>query len=116
MKELGLESVALHRSLGSEIGADLAAGRIHGLVCLGENARAIAEGAAETAGSAAKQDGAETIRAYDDGDQEKLIRNLLADKKTGDAYLVKGSHSMHMEIVAAALLGPDHHDGQGTEA
>jgi UDP-N-acetylmuramoyl-tripeptide--D-alanyl-D-alanine ligase len=112
MKELGAASASLHRSLGHEIGADLAAGRITRLVCIGEMARAIAEGAAETSGSKpeAGDDARDDIRVYGDGDQEKLIADLLADRKPGDAYLVKGSHSMHMEIVANALLG------QGTEA
>jgi UDP-N-acetylmuramoyl-tripeptide--D-alanyl-D-alanine ligase len=118
MKELGAASASLHRSLGHEIGADLAAGRIARLVCLGEMARAIAEGAAEMAGPKpdAGEDLRDNIRVYGDGNQEKLIADLLLEKESGDAYLVKGSHSMHMEIVAAALLGSGGQDGQGTEA
>jgi UDP-N-acetylmuramoyl-tripeptide--D-alanyl-D-alanine ligase len=101
MNELGSDSEALHRSLGRGIGADLSAGRIDRLICFGEKARAIAAGAGEIAGM-------EQICVC--SDQEEMIAALLADKTPGDAYLVKGSHSMHMEIVANALLG------QGTEA
>ncbi|MDR0874675.1 MAG: UDP-N-acetylmuramoyl-tripeptide--D-alanyl-D-alanine ligase [Clostridiales Family XIII bacterium] len=101
MNELGPDSEALHRSLGSEIGADLSAGRIDSLVCFGEKARAIAAGAGEIAGT-------DHIRVCPD--REEMIAALLAGKTPGDAYLVKGSHSMHMEIVANALIE------QGTEA
>jgi UDP-N-acetylmuramoyl-tripeptide--D-alanyl-D-alanine ligase len=96
MNELGGESEALHEALGLEIGADLKAGEIGGLVCFGEKARAIAAGAE----AAAETD--ENIRFY--ADQKELIADLVADKSHGDVYLVKGSHSMHMEIVADALL------------
>ena len=101
MNELGPESDALHREIGRGIGKDIATGCMHSLICFGKKAAAIAEGAAETAGSEIVAVG--RIRAYDD--QTELIKLALEEKETGDAYLVKGSHSMHMEIVADALLG-----------
>lgn len=122
MKELGPESESLHRALGREIGTGLSAGQINVLVCYGEKARAIAEGAAETSEARGTKEtkgqvlclaGSRQIRIYEN--QEEMIADLLAGMETGDVYLVKGSHSMHMEAVANALLGQDGQGGQETE-
>ena len=101
MKELGPESDILHFDLGKEIGKDILEGSINELICYGEKAAAIAKGAIETIDSEVVT--GDCIHTYTD--QAELIRYTTEGKKYGDAYLVKGSHSMHMEDVAKALLG-----------
>ena len=89
MKELGPDSKALHAQCGK---AARKAG-LAGLFCVGEEARAAAE--AFGSGSA----------CFDT--REALIAAVRDELAHGVAVLVKGSRSMGMEKVAAALAGTD---------
>lgn len=92
MKELGGEAEAGHRRVGEVAGrAGLSL-----LICVGEEARWIAEGAA---GSGAEL---EILEAVDAPGAAELLRGKLSP---GDMVLVKGSRAMRMERVIQNVEG-----------
>lgn len=90
MMELGPEELALHR----EVGAAAAAAGIDLLVAVGERAAAYADGA----------DGLATVRLASVEEAVEAVPGLL---EPGDAVLLKGSRSMRLERVGAAIAPGD---------
>jgi UDP-N-acetylmuramoyl-tripeptide--D-alanyl-D-alanine ligase len=91
MKELGANSQQAHTEIGR-----IAGETVYKLVTVGEMSKWIAQGAIEAGLSPAK------IESYDTAEE---AGNALKDfVRAGDAILVKGSQSMRMEKVSAALL------------
>ncbi|WP_108668181.1 UDP-N-acetylmuramoyl-tripeptide--D-alanyl-D-alanine ligase [Euzebya rosea] len=91
MAELGEETGPGHRS----VGAHLAEAGIDGVVVVEGRAGAIADGARE-AGFTGR-----ILTAADVGEATDTITGLVAE---GDVVLVKGSRSVGLEVLAAALL------------
>lgn len=95
MKELGNDTVALHRAIGAAC-----AGRLNRLWTVGELGAEIAAGAREA--------GMQTVRALDpDGggaDAGATAEELLSGLAPGDVLLIKASRAMHLETVAEAVL------------
>ncbi len=90
MGELGDKSVLFHRESGKEVmknGFDV-------LLTLGKLGKEIAEGA--------RKSGLLNSFAYDDLNQITSV--IKASMNKGDIVLIKGSHSMHMENIAKALI------------
>ena len=92
MLELGDESAALHRQVGSKAARE----GVDYLLALGEQASHLLAGAAE-AGMGSNR----LIQASDHQEIASHVRNLLA---AGDWILVKGSRGMRMEQVVENLL------------
>lgn len=91
MKELGAESVALHR----EVGRDFGRRSVSALIAVGPEAAAIAEGAAEAGLDRAA---ITTVSA-----NEEAARALQRVLRKGDVVLVKGSRAMQMEQIVETL-------------
>ena len=91
MKELGPESEAFHRQVGSYAGEQ----HIDFLVTVGDHARYIGLGAAPYLGE-------EHVKHYDS--REELIGDLEQLIRPGDVVLVKGSRSMEMEKVVKKIF------------
>ena len=92
MFELGENSDALHREVGSyakATGIDL-------LICIGENARHIYEGANES------QKESTTVVCHFAG-KEEFIKQKEELLQTGDTILIKASHGMHFETLKKEL-------------
>ena len=96
MNELGSDTEAGHR----EVGAAAVAAGADSIYVFGEKAGAIADGA-ETAAGYSQTPG---IFRYGPEDKEALIDMLKTEVNAGSAIYVKGSRSMKMEEVVAALL------------
>ena len=92
MLELGEESAALHRKIGS-----LAARHADALHAFGSYAEEIALGAREC-GMPREEIGIH-------GDSEECKRALLGSLSDGDAVLVKASHALGGESIVKAILG-----------
>ena len=91
MKELGAESAALHRAVGTQAGGAAAV-----LIAVGgSDAEALASGARDAGGP---QD---IYRAADPADAAARLRTIV---RAGDVVLVKGSRVTAMEQVVEALL------------
>ncbi len=91
MKELGDFTEKAHKEVGV-----LAGETVHTLITVGEAARFIAQGARESGLSA------DRIFSYDNSrDAASALSDMI---RPGDVILVKGSQSMRMERVSAALL------------
>ena len=91
MKELGDQSKALHMEVGEYAitsGADV-------IIALGEESRAIITGAKNVT----KDD--KEFYHFDTTDE--IVSHIKATQKEGDLYLIKGSHSMHMEKISELL-------------
>lgn len=91
MKELGDQSKDLHMEVGEYAitsGADV-------IIALGEESRAIITGAKNVA----KDD--KEFYHFDTTDE--IVSHIKATQKEGDLYLIKGSHSMHMEKISELL-------------
>ena len=93
MLELGKYSAEAHKNVGAR-----AAECASTLVTFGFRARAIAEAALD--GGMKDRD----IREYEQHDMQRLIIELKNDLRKGDVVLVKGSQSMRMERIVAAIL------------
>jgi UDP-N-acetylmuramoyl-tripeptide--D-alanyl-D-alanine ligase len=92
MKELGANSQQAHFEIGRMAGEI-----VYKLVTVGEMSKWIARGALEAGLSPTK------IESYDSAEEAgKALKDFV---RAGDAVLVKGSQSMRMERVSAALLG-----------
>ena len=98
MNELGGDSEAMHREVGSAaviMGTEI-------LYTYGEKARWIADGAeAAVAGGQFVP----KILWYGPDEKEKMMEHLCSDIRKGCAIYVKGSRSMKMEEVVSALTG-----------
>lgn len=93
MKELGANSEQAHREIGR-----LAGEKLHRLVTVGEIAKYIAQGALDAGMPANK------IESYANSEEAgKALKDIV---RAGDVVYVKGSQSMRMERVSAALLDP----------
>lgn len=91
MKELGEQSNVLHMEVGEyaiKSGADV-------IIALGDESRAILEGAKNA------KKGDEEFYHFDT--TEEIVSHIKATQKEGDLYLIKGSHSMHMEKISELL-------------
>ena len=93
MRELGPSSERYHREIGAGIAA---VGGIDLLMCVGEPGRWIAESAV-AAGFRAEN----VVRCKDAASAASEICGLLRD---GDLVLVKASRTIHLEIVANAIV------------
>ncbi len=91
MKELGVESERAHRIVGERA----AALGIHRLLLLGEATRATA--------AAACAAGMTPAQVYQGVDHADVAAELMRHWRASDTFLVKGSHSMHMEEVVRLL-------------
>lgn len=91
MKELGSQSIAMHR----EIGRALAARGVRLLITVGEDARTIAEGATEAGMSL------QAIHPVHEHDEAMAL--LRAEVRPGDVVLVKGSRAMAMERIVEGV-------------
>jgi UDP-N-acetylmuramoyl-tripeptide--D-alanyl-D-alanine ligase len=91
MLELGPQSVALHREIGSVV----ADARIDRLYVAGKFAQAVAEGAMGCRMAASR---------IFTGTKEAIIDQLTNQLRPGDLLLVKGSRGMAMEQVVHALF------------
>lgn len=110
MAELGGESADAHR----DIGRLLADRRITGVITVGAEAAAIAQGY-QQAGEPVTETATETVEVADADDAIAALRRRL---QPGDVVLVKGSRVARLERVAAALHADDSHrpgDPQGGE-
>ncbi len=90
MFELGLDSDALHRGVGSyaaEVQTDV-------LICIGENARYIFEGA--------QAEDAKTL-TFHFGTKEEFLKQKEQLLKKGDTLLIKASHGMAFETLIKEL-------------
>jgi UDP-N-acetylmuramoyl-tripeptide--D-alanyl-D-alanine ligase len=99
MKELGDEAPEAHREVGrtaAGLGVDV-------VVAVGDPARGIAEGAAETSGWAG-----ETVLTAGRDEALAWVRENVA---AGDVVLVKASRGAALEAIADGLL-----EGEGTQA
>lgn len=94
MFELGADERKLHR----EVGAYAARTEIDLLLCVGELAAEIADGAREVASVEPNPPG---IFHFDT--QEELLTELPALLKSGDTILVKASHGMNFQRIIGAL-------------
>ena len=92
MKELGTQASEFHREVGRHL-ADYPADI---LLTLGSLAEAIAEGFKETGSSG-------QVRCFGDGEREQLTAELKDILQEGDCVMLKGSNSMRLAEVAAAL-------------
>lgn len=91
MFELGIDSDNMHRGVGTyavESGVDM-------LLCVGEHAKNMYEGAKES-----KKDAQEV---YYFQTRDEMLGELGAKTKPGDTILVKASHGMHFEKVVETL-------------
>lgn len=93
MKELGEEAARYHR----EVGADMAAAKVDILFTLGDLAAEIAAGLRQAGGRC-------EVFAYQPEERRVLTEQLKSILKAGDCILLKGSNSMKLTEVAAALL------------
>lgn len=93
MKELGAQAPEFHR----EVGRHLAEYPTDILFTLGDLAKVIAAGWEESGGSG-------EIYCFGDGEREQLITALKGILQAGDCVLLKGSNSMKLAQVAAALM------------
>jgi UDP-N-acetylmuramyl pentapeptide synthase len=91
MLELGPESDNLHRGVGRD-----AAGRLAGLVALGEKAELLVEGA--------RAGGLGAERAVAVASPEEAAAKVAAWTAPGDWVLVKASRGMKLERAVAALV------------
>jgi UDP-N-acetylmuramoyl-tripeptide--D-alanyl-D-alanine ligase len=94
MFELGENSDALHKEVGSyakAIGIDL-------LICIGENARHIYDGAME------EKTENDTMTRYFET-KEEFMKHKEELLQTGDTILIKASHGMHFETLKKELAG-----------
>lgn len=91
MMELGKHSIEEHRRIGRE-----AATAVNVLITVGPRSRVTAEEAIN--GGLPK----ESVQSFDSA--EEAAKYLTSNVKDGDIILVKGSQSMRMERVSAALL------------
>ena len=92
MAELGPDAAALHDALGR----DTARLGIGALIAVGEQARAIATGAAHEGGYDGKSQWVPDATA--------AVARLGEELRPGDVVLVKGSRAAAMEVVAQALI------------
>jgi UDP-N-acetylmuramoyl-tripeptide--D-alanyl-D-alanine ligase len=92
MRELGEQSVALHRALGAEV----ARMRQEVLVCVGEGAAAIADGALQAGLSPAA---AHCVAGHDDA--FGLLLSLL---QPGDRVLCKASRAVQLDRLVDRLV------------
>ena len=99
MLELGKYSVDEHKKAGAH-----AAKCAQMLVTVGVRARSFAEGALENGMKEAK-----ITRCEDSRNAAEFLKNTV---KKGDVILIKGSQSMRMERVTAALLSEPHKAGR----
>lgn len=90
MLELGAYASPAHREVGEHV-----PGRADVLVTVGDLGREIAR-AARTAGAPA-------AGVHECGSTAEAVRLLPEILRRGDTLLVKGSHSMHLEVVVQAL-------------
>jgi UDP-N-acetylmuramoyl-tripeptide--D-alanyl-D-alanine ligase len=95
MLELGPTELALHRETG-QAAASVAPAL---LVCFGERARAIGEGAVAV--------GLPASRVRFTSDPAEAARFVQDEARAADVVLVKGSRGMRMERISDALAGVD---------
>lgn len=91
MKELGEKSAALHKEVGEyaiDSGADV-------IIALGEEAKAIIEGA--------RKKSKKNVEFFHFDTTDEIVSHIKATVMEGDLYLIKGSHSMHMEKISELL-------------
>lgn len=91
MKELGEKSIELHKEVGQyavSSGADV-------IIALGEESKYIIIGAKEKA--------ADKVEFYHFDTTDDIAGHIKATSKPGDLYLIKGSHSMHMDEISKLL-------------
>ena len=93
MRELGQKSVTEHRAVGTH----LARAGVRRLITAGPEMRATARAARERG-----------VTVHETGSSEAAALAALALVRDGDVVLVKGSRSMRMERVVAALTGTPH--------
>jgi UDP-N-acetylmuramoyl-tripeptide--D-alanyl-D-alanine ligase len=94
MKELGTDTVALHRAVGA-----VCAGQLDCLWTVGALGAEIAAGARD-AGMSRVQ----ALYPAGDPDAEAVAAEILTGLAPGDTLLIKASRAMHLETVAEALL------------
>ena len=94
MMELGSHSVAAHTKLG-----ELVVSIADMLVVVGIRAQGIAE--------AARNSGFSADKIQEFSDWKGAARVLPGEIKKGDVVLIKGSQSVRLEKVTAALLAPE---------
>lgn len=92
MRELGEQSIALHRGLGAEV----AHTRQDVLVCVGEGAAAIAEGALQAGFPAAA--------AHCVADRDQALQLLRSMVKPGDRVLCKASRAVQLDRLVDQLV------------
>jgi UDP-N-acetylmuramoyl-tripeptide--D-alanyl-D-alanine ligase len=93
MRELGRQSIVEHRAVGSH----LARVGVRRLITAGPEMRAAARAARERG-----------VQVHETGSSEAAALAALALVRDGDVVLVKGSRSVRMERVVAALTGQPH--------
>ena len=92
MKELGTDTVALHRAVGA-----VCAGQLDCLWTVGALGAEIAAGARDA--------GMSRVQAlYPASDPDAVAAEILTGLAPGDTLLIKASRAMHLETVAEALL------------
>jgi len=96
MKELGSETVSLHRAVGARVATLSAHGEVH-LFTVGELGAEIAHGAAAYLPASHVHNSAEEA-PYTHTVQ--VLKNTL---KPGDTVLFKASRAMTLEVIARAL-------------
>ena len=94
MKELGTDTVALHRAVGA-----VCAGQLDCLWTVGALGAEIAAGARD-AGMSRVQ----ALYPAGEPDAEAVAAGILTGLAPGDTLLIKASRAMHLETVAEALL------------
>ena len=94
MKELGTDTVALHRAVGA-----VCAGQLDCLWTVGALGAEIAAGARD-AGMSRVQ----ALYPAGEPDAEAVAAEILTGLAPGDTLLIKASRAMHLETVAEALL------------
>ena len=98
MFELGDNSDALH----AEVGSYAKATGIDVLICIGENARHIYEGAKNSRGGS-DADGEDFVLRYY-GTKEAFLSEKDSVLQKGDTILIKASHGMHFETLIKELV------------
>ncbi len=91
MKELGDKSRELHLEVGEYAamsGADV-------IIALGKEALFIIDGA--------KKASWDKVECFHFDTTDEIVSHIKSTKKDGDLYLIKGSHSMHMEKISELL-------------
>ncbi len=97
MKELGDDTVSLHRAVGQKVAALAEDGREVCLVTVGDLGEEIARGAAEILPADC------IFISHDTAPYDAVVDHLKAMIREGDTVLFKASRAMTLEVIAAAI-------------